>query len=369
MSLCLYTHIHFICRKFSQRNSFEPRLSAHIKYRFNIKMTFLSDYQLILFTFLMCGYFPATIHSHSGFLIQSTTFYRYSLVVGGLHFVTSFLAFYTRFMSNLSVLIFIGIAANVLISFYMICAYFFISFLFVHKSAEHIRFLNSVVRFDLNIMSKCTIRKYADDRFKQNNLLHLTMKRTLWVVSGTFLFATVHTIVVNLLLRPDQPLADICLEYDLILMKVIMSLTILHMHFCSQLLNDRFQLIQSEFGVVYQQICDENSCRSKLSATCEWLIGRFNELQKSRSTFGKVFSAVLLTTTANDEVQMALCTFMQLKHLSDYGNLRRLSILVLTNLDGFLLPAIRQVMIFGSMNRLAKQVRNLNIYAIVYFVK
>lgn len=309
-------------------------------------MGFLQDYKIILVIFLVAGKFPATIHKHSKLFKQSNCSFAYSLAFSALHFVTSFYLLYTHFINHINLLIFIGIAANECLTFYMMCAYFFTTFLCVRGITAHIRLLNGLLQFDHTIGTS----DHIQNSYRFDGLLAVSSRRrAMRAVCAAIAFTSLDVIVINHLQRPDQSVTDTIVAYDLIFMMNIMSLLILHMHFCTQLLNDRFDLIRCEIARLEYET-------AAAAGLFEWLIGRFCHLHKSRSVFGKVFSAIALTTTVNDQVQMALCTFMQMKHLGDYGDGRLVFTLIITNLQGFLFPAIRQIMIFGSMNRLAEQV-------------
>lgn len=293
----------------------------------------LHEYRWILFILLMFGLFPAIQNDNK--LLYSYTHNVYSFAINFLIFFTITDLFLIRLQTDMQMLVFIMVSANVGIEIFLTCGYFVSALFFWQNRFVHIDFLSAIVQFDRNTTDSSTTSKQS-------------VALEIYILIITFVVAHIGT---TLVLNQFSALYEIILVCYLVVLMNIMCLMSLHMKFCSDLLNHRFEIIRSQFAVIEQT---PRLFADRRATDCASLIQRFIGLWQLRSKFQKLFSQILVATMLNDQFQMAYCTFMQT--LAVAGE-RKFNIgHIFPILSYFLFPVLRKSLVVRSVNRLAHQV-------------
>lgn len=301
--------------------------------------TVVHEYRWILFLLFIFGHFPS-YPRQGGQLIYSFAHNVYSFA---LHFLLLFSIsdlFLVRFIDDFRMFVFISILANAVIELLLTFEYFVSALFFWRNRFVHLEFFNDIVRFDRN-----TAASALPVALKKSTSWFMRKTYQVYLLMAIFVGCHIRTV---LYINKRDEWYELILDFYLIVIMNVMCLMSLHIRVCSDLLNDRFDVIRDGFGWI------ERNNNINRPPRCDWLVQRFTDLWELRIKFQKLFSQILLTTMWNDQLQMAYCTFMQMLNIA--GNRRMKSGLMFPILSFFLFPVVRKALVVQSVNRLGKQV-------------
>lgn len=315
-------------------------------------MNFLVEYQTFVFILSVIGVYPFRVNRKAQSVQYSSKIFIYSVSTNLILLPTAIGLLVYRIITSLESLIYVEFVANFLIDSLTVIVYFVIVFVCIKNRELHMKFLNDIQHFDLNICQQIKFEMIQECFCLRRNILF----SILFSVSYFLL-----TCITDYMLRQEDgsPNTDIFFRVLLALMLQSMCLVALHLRSCALLLIMRFRIVSMRLSNSWYGNTETNMLTAKHGWECESLLGIFEYLFDMSDQFEDIFGIILLLNIILDQLQITITVFM-LTMLSFFRKGLSWESFTMTFVAYLLMPATKMFVLMTVVDKLGHQVNILH---------